>query len=228
MRLVRLLGPLVRETDRPLRGGPVRGAARGVPRGAEADPRLRSGETAIQDNVTHDLALLRRPASVAAVLGLALALSVVAFLRFGWTPQFWGLVPLLIALALTVVLDLRAKTIPDVVTLPGIVYALALAAVLESPPFWEAVLGALAGGGILLLVAVVSRGAVGGGDIKLMAMLGAALGWKGALVVLAFSQVAAALLALGLLIARRAGRRDPLPVGALIALLGAVMLLGGP
>jgi prepilin signal peptidase PulO-like enzyme (type II secretory pathway) len=202
-------------------------AARGVPRGAETD-QIRSGESAIQNEVTRALALLRRPVSIAGVLGLALAFSVVAFLRFGWVLQFWSLVPLLVALALTIVLDLRAKVIPDFITLPGIVYALALAAVLESPLFWEAVLGALAGGGVLLLVAVVSRGAIGGGDIKLMAMLGAALGWKGALVVLAFSQVAAAIVALGLLIARRAGARDYLPVGVFISLFGAVMLLGGP
>ncbi len=201
--------------------------AQRLPCGAETD-QIRSGEHAIQDEATRALALLRRPVSIIAVLGIALAFSVVAFLRFGWTPHFWGLVPLLITLALTLVLDLRAKIIPDVVTLPGIVYALALAAVLESPPFWEAVLGAVTGGGVLLLVAVVSRGAVGGGDIKLMAMLGAALGWKGALVVLAFSHVAGAIIALGLLIARRAGKRDSLPMGALISLLGAIMLLGGP
>lgn len=203
-------------------------AARRAPCGADIDPRLRSGESAVQDEVACALALLRRPVSVAGVLGLALALFVVAFLRFGWTPQLLGLVPLLIALAVTIVLDLRAKVIPDVVTFPGIVYALVLAAVVESPRFWEAVLGALAGGGVLLLLAVVSRGAFGGGDIKLMAMLGAALGWKGALVVMAFSQLAAALVALVLLIAHQAGRRDLLPVGAIISFFGAVMLLGAP
>jgi prepilin signal peptidase PulO-like enzyme (type II secretory pathway) len=203
-------------------------AARGVAHSVQANARLGSGGTTIQDEVAYALALLRRPMSVAGVFGLAVALFLVAFLRFGSTPRLWGLVPLLIALAVTIVLDLRAKVIPDIVTLPGIVYALALAAVVGTPPLREAVLGAVAGGGILLLLAVVSRGAFGGGDIKLMAMLGAALGWKGALVVLAFSQVAAALAALGLLIARRAGRRDPLPVGAVISLLGAVMLLGEP
>ncbi len=202
-------------------------AVQGIPRSAETD-QFPSGESTIQDEVTRALALLRRPVSIVAVLGLALAFSFVAFLRFGWVLQFWALVPLLVALALTIVLDLRAKVIPDFITLPGIVYALALAAILESPLFWEAVLGTVTGGGILLLVAVVSRGAIGGGDIKLMAMLGAVLGWKGALVVLAFSHVAGAILALGLLIARRAGRRDSLPMGALISLLGAVMLLGGP
>lgn len=203
-------------------------SALGVAQGTQAKARLGSGDTTIQGEVTYALALLRHPVSVAGILGLALTLSAVAFLRFGSTPRLWGLVPLLMALAVTIVLDLRAKVIPDIVTLPGIVYALALAAVVETPPLPEAVLGAVAGGGILLLLAVVSRGAFGGGDIKLMAMLGAVLGWKGALVVLAFSQVAAALAALGLLIARRAGRRDPLPVGAVISLLGAVMLLGKP
>jgi leader peptidase (prepilin peptidase)/N-methyltransferase len=89
-------------------------------------------------------------------------------------------------------------------------------------------LGMVLGAGIVLLLAVVSHGAVGGGDIKLMWMLGAALGWKGALAVLALSQVAAALVVLVLLITQRAGRHDLFPVGAIISLLGTVMLLGGP
>jgi len=205
----------------------TRTATWGVPRGAGADPWLRSGDTVTQDEAACALALLRRPLSVGGVLGLTLTFSAVAFLRFGWTPRLWCLVPLLIALAVIIVLDLRTKVIPDVVTLPGIGYALALAGFVESPSLGPALLGAVAAGGIVFLVAVVSRGAVGGGDIKLMAMLGATLGWKGALAVLAFSQVAAALVALGLLIARQAGRRDVLPVGAIISLLGAVMLLGG-
>lgn len=182
----------------------------------------------MQDEAACALALLRRPLSAGGVLALALTFCVVAFLRFGWTPRLWYLVPLLIALALIIVLDLRTKIIPDVVTLPGIVYALAVAAFMESPSLGEAVLGAVTGGGIVLLLAVISRGAVGGGDIKLMAMLGAALGWKGALAVLAFSQLVAALVALVLLSAHRAGYRDYLPVGAFISFFGAVMLVGGP
>jgi Flp pilus assembly protein protease CpaA len=133
-----------------------------------------------------------------------------------------------VALAVIIVLDLRTKIIPDVVTLSGIVYALVVAAFMENPSLSGAVLGAVAGGGIVLLLAVVSRGAVGGGDIKLMGMLGAALGWKGAFAVLAFSQVAAALVALALLILHRARRRDTFPVGAIISLFGMLMLLGGP
>jgi leader peptidase (prepilin peptidase) / N-methyltransferase len=194
----------------------------GVARDAGAVSRLRA-----QDQTACALTLLHRPASVAGIVALALPFSAIAFLRFGWTLRLWCLVPLLIALAVIIVLDLRTKFIPDVVTLPGIVYALAVTAFVQGPSLGQALLGAIVGGGIVFLIAVVSRGAVGGGDIKLMAMLGATLGWKGALAVLAFSQVAAALVALGLLITRRAGRHDRLPVGSIISLLGAVMLLGG-
>jgi prepilin signal peptidase PulO-like enzyme (type II secretory pathway) len=182
----------------------------------------------MQDEAACVLAFLRRPVCIAAILAFALTSFVIALLRFGLTPRFWCLVPLLIALALIIVLDFQTKVIPNVLTLPGILYALVVAAFMESPSIWQAVLGALAGGGIVFLLAVVSRGAIGGGDIKLMAMLGAALGWRGALAVLAFSQVAASLIALSLIITGRAGRRDLLPVGAIISLLGAVMLLGRP
>ena len=191
--------------------------------------RLRPGiPLRMQGEAARALALLRRPVCLASVLALALTSTVIAFLRFGWTPRLWCLVPLFIALAVIIVLDLRTKVIPDVITIPGLAYALVVAAFIESPSFGGAVLGAVVGGGIVFLVAVISRGAVGGGDIKLMGMLGAALGWKGALAVLAFSQVAAALVALTLLIAQRATRSDLLPVGAIISFLGIVMLLGGP
>jgi prepilin signal peptidase PulO-like enzyme (type II secretory pathway) len=124
-----------------------------------------------------------------------------------------------------VVLDLRVRIIPDVLTLPALAYALGLAAVTaRGPSLAEAGLGTLVGGGIVLLVAVLSRGGMGGGDIKLMAMLGAALGWRGAIAALALSQVVGALIVLGILVARRRRPVRHVPVGAIIALFGAVLL----
>jgi leader peptidase (prepilin peptidase) / N-methyltransferase len=200
----------------------------GVLQATGANPRLRPCiPLYMQEEAACALALLRRPVCLTSVLALALTSSVIAFLRFGSTLRFWCLIPLFTALALIIVLDLRTKVIPDIVTFPGIMYALVVAAFMESVSFGGAVLGAVAGGGIVLLLAVVSRGAVGGGDIKLMGMLGAAIGWKGALALLAYSQVAAALVALTLLIARRARSHDLFPVGAIISLFGTVMLVGG-
>ena len=127
------------------------------------------------------------------------------------------------------VLDLRIRIIPDIITLPGLAYALGLSAVSAwDPTVIEAGLGALVGGGVVLLVAIVSRGGMGGGDIKLMAMLGAALGWRGALIVLAFSQVVGAIIVLGVLVVRRRRPARHLPVGALIALFGAIFLVYSP
>lgn len=127
------------------------------------------------------------------------------------------------------VFDLGVRVIPDVITLPGLAYALGLAAVsVRNPTVIEATLGTLVGGGVVLLVAIVSRGGMGGGDIKLMAMLGAALGWRGALIALALSQVVGAVIVLGFLVVRRRRPARHLPVGALIALFGAVLLIYAP
>src|SRR4029450_13716485 len=147
--------------------------------------------------------------------------------QHGWPWHRCALLPLLIALALIVVLDLRSRIIPDVITLPGIAYALLLATGFRGKAgFGEGGLGCVAGGAMVLLFAIVSRGGIGGGDIKLTAMLGAALGWKGAFIAFALSQIAAGLVALILVIVRR--WRQPMPVGALIALFGAVVLVRRP
>jgi len=190
--------------------------------------RSRFRQTKDQKQSPHDFAVASRPVALAGVIALVLAFSAIAFVRFGWTSRFWFLIPLFVALSTVVVLDLRLKLIPDVLTLSGIIYALAFAALIDASSFGRAVLGAIAGGGIVLLLAVISRGAVGGGDIKLTAMLGAALGWKGALAVLAFSHVLAAVVVLGLIIARGAGKHDGFPIGAIIAFVGAVTLVGAP
>ena len=151
-------------------------------------------------------------------MGLAIGLALLALRRFGAAPRWWQLLPLLGALALVVVLDLRI-----------LAYALGLAALTaRSPTVVESALGALVGGGVVLLVAIVSRGAMGGGDIKLMAMLGAALGWGGALAALALSQIVGAVIVLGFLVVRRRRPTRHLPVGALIAFFGAVLLIYHP
>lgn len=182
----------------------------------------------MQTDAASALAVLRSRNSILSVFALALTFFLFAFLRFGWTQRFWWLLPLLGALSAIIVLDQRTKVIPDVITLPGIVYALIAAVSAEHHSLSAALLGMVAGGGLVWLIAVISRGSVGGGDIKLMAMLGAALGWKGALSLVAVSHVAAALVAVCLLSVRRAGLRDTMPVGAFISLFGAIMLLGAP
>jgi leader peptidase (prepilin peptidase)/N-methyltransferase len=136
--------------------------------------------------------------------------------------------PVLVALSLIVVLDLRTRVIPDVLTLSGLAYTLGMAAVLRSPPLGQAALGALVCGGVVLVVAVVSNGKIGGGDIKLMALVGAALGWKLGLLVLGLAQILGAVVVMAVMLVRRRRPSSGFPIGFVIALLGAVILVGAP
>ena len=89
-------------------------------------------------------------------------------------------------------------------------------------------MGAVVVGGLVLFVAALSRGGVGGGDVKLAATLGAALGWGPALAVLALSQILGLTFVLLVSLLRWRLVREPLPVGAIIAMLGALVLIGRP
>ena len=127
------------------------------------------------------------------------ALFVLFYRAFGWTPAFGVYLFFTLAIVVESLIDFAHKIIPDSITLPGIVLGLILAAVfpwmhpdfarMGWVPAWASLLdsfaGILVGGGILYLVAVVAekilkKEAMGGGDIKLLAMIGAFLGVRGA------------------------------------------------
>jgi leader peptidase (prepilin peptidase)/N-methyltransferase len=126
-----------------------------------------------------------------------------------------------------VVLDLAARIIPDLITLPMLGYAVVLAALNQTMTPAQSVLGIVVGGGVPLLIATMGRGAVGGGDVKLMAALGAALGWQRAMYVFALSHVAGALVVLGLTLVSLKLPRGRFPIGTFIALVGAIFVAVG-
>ena len=95
--------------------------------------------------------------------------------------------------------------IPDWLTLPGLGWVLGASAFLGWPRVADAFLGVSLCGGLLLISAVISRGSIGGGDVKLMAVIGASLGWQWGFGVLVFAQLFAALVALCFFIAGRRG-----------------------
>ena len=139
---------------------------------------------------------------------------------------------LLAALVAITVIDLDRQIIPDVISLPGIVAGV-LANLATGRVSWlESVLGILVGGGVFLAIAVVGswlagQDAMGGGDIKLAAMLGAFLGWKVLLLSLFCSAVGGGILAAVLMGSGLRGRKDPLPFGPFLAAGGAVGLFWG-
>ena len=160
-----------------------------------------------------------------AAAGLALGLSALARAGGGSTLDWVLRLPLLATLAIVTILDLRARLIPDLLTLPALAYALGIALIRHGlRGLTEATVGAIACAGVLLLAAILTRGGIGGGDVKLMAVLGGALGWRAAFATLALSQLVGGAIAFILLMTRRAGRRSRFPVGGLMAFLGALWL----
>lgn len=87
--------------------------------------------------------------------------------------------------------------------------------------------GSLAGGGLLLLIAIASKGGMGGGDIKLATVLGIYLGAKLTLLALFLSFVIGGVVAVFILLLKRRGRRDCIPFGPFIAVGAFLSLLYG-
>ena len=154
--------------------------------------------------------------------------TVPAFLRLGVTGAALRLVPILVGLALIVVTDLWLRLIPNRITFPLIIYVLCTAPLFGLLAFGHALLGAVVSGAGILLLALVSRGGIGGGDMKLMVVVGGALGWQGAVLVFVLSQLIALAVAVGVSIALKTIFRGWLPIGAIIAALAAVALVTHP
>jgi leader peptidase (prepilin peptidase)/N-methyltransferase len=160
------------------------------------------------------------------------ALFAAAALRFGPTVDFAIAAALLSALVAVTAIDLQHQIIPDAITIPGTLAGL-VASVAAGRLHWlDAGLGVLVGGGIFWAILAGSllltgREGMGGGDVKLGAMLGAFLGWKVTLLAIFLSVVVGGALALLLLSLRVTGRKDPIPFGPFLAAGGAVGLFWG-
>jgi prepilin signal peptidase PulO-like enzyme (type II secretory pathway) len=156
------------------------------------------------------------------------AVILAAAYQFGLTIRAGVNLPTMIVLAAAAVVDLQWRVIPDRLTVPGFVWVLAASLFLGWPRLVDALVGVLFCGGIMLLLAVISRGAIGRGDVKLVAMIGAALGWRWGFGVLAFAQLTAAFLALCLFLAGQKGRKDTLPFGPFLAAFALLAMVGKP
>jgi leader peptidase (prepilin peptidase)/N-methyltransferase len=171
-------------------------------------------------------AISARYPAVEALTGVML---VVLLYRFGLSPALGVYTALVAALIVVSFIDLDEQIIPDVISLPGIVLGLVVSALGQGPRLFDSIIGVLVGGGILYAVAVgyrvlTGREGMGGGDIKLLAMIGAFLGWRGVLVTLIIGSFTGAVVGISLIVARRTQSRIPIPFGPFLA-LGAVCAL---
>lgn len=169
---------------------------------------------------------LRYPV-VEAVSGL---ISAALFMRLGVSPQYFLFLLFAASLVLISFIDLHHKIIPDIISLPGILVGLGVSVLKLTPVSWlDSLIGIIGGGGFLYLVAVLfevlaRREGMGGGDIKLLAMLGAWMGWKALPFIILISSITGTLIGALSLIAARKGLRTKIPFGPFLA-LGALIYL---
>lgn len=170
------------------------------------------------------MAISRRYPIVEAATGGLFAL---AYLVMGPTPTLVVAAVLLAALVAITAIDLSHQIIPDVITLPGIPAGVVANLATGRVTWLESLIGIVVGGGIFLVIILASRGGMGGGDMKLGAMLGAFLGWKLVLLAILLGVLSGGVVALCLLILGRKGRKEAIPFGPFLALGGAITFLWG-
>jgi len=156
-------------------------------------------------------------------------LALLLFRRYGWQLQF--LVEFLFVCVLLVIfcIDLDTMLIPDVLSLPGIAIGLAASFVTPRLSWPESLLGIVLGGGLFYFIAVAYRRlrgqeGLGGGDVKLLAMIGAFIGWPGVVFTILTASVSGTLVGLVIMLRKREGLATMLPFGPFLA-LGAVCYL---
>jgi leader peptidase (prepilin peptidase)/N-methyltransferase len=146
---------------------------------------------------------------------------------WGWPTLVYGL--FFSALLTVTLIDLDHLMIPDVITLPGIVLGVVCSWWVLPVGLLNSLIGVIVGGGVLLAMAWISpflfgKEGLGGGDIKLLAMVGAFLGWQLALTTLMIASILGALVGVGLLSVSAMKRGQYLPFGPFLS-LGAVLSL---
>lgn len=154
-------------------------------------------------------------------------LFALAYVHFGLTAEFFVALLFISMLVCITVSDIAYMLIPNKILL----FFLPLLVVgrIFSPltPWWDSLLGAVVGFGMLYIVALLSRGGMGGGDIKLFFVLGIVLGTVKTLLTLAFASAIGLVIGIIVLRMTKKGRKTPVPFGPSIALAAIILYFYG-
>ena len=127
------------------------------------------------------------------------------------------------ALIVIIFIDIRLQIIPDVISLPGIVLGFLFSLVSDTVTWQSSLIGILVGGGVLYAIALLytllrKMDGMGGGDIKLLAMIGAWLGWQSLPFVILMSSTTGSLIGLIAMCSQKKGGQTRIPFGPFLSL----------
>jgi leader peptidase (prepilin peptidase)/N-methyltransferase len=148
-------------------------------------------------------------------------------MKFGLSLSYLFYFSFVAALIVVTVIDLYHQIIPDVISLPGIGVGLLASLVIPQITFFNSLIGILLGGGSLFLVATVyqwlfKREGMGGGDVKLLAMIGAFLGWKAVILTILLSSLIGSITGIIIMVMKGKDFKYAIPFGPFLS-LGAVI-----
>jgi len=155
---------------------------------------------------------------------LTMALLALALVfKFGFTLALPIYFVFTAALLIVIVIDFYHKIIPDIISLPGIVIGFSCSFFNPVITWQESGIGLLIGGGVLYAVAAgyylfTKREGMGGGDIKLLAMIGAFLGWQSLPFVVFGSSILGALVGMGAMAKQKKGGKTMIPYGPFLSI----------
>ena len=156
-------------------------------------------------------------------------LACACFIKFGFSAEAIIYFCLMAALVVISFIDIDHKIVPDSISLPAIPIGLISSFVLPSIHFTEAFIGMLVGGGILYFIAwsyqfITGKEGMGGGDIKLLAMIGAFIGWKGVLVAIFIASATGAFVGFFLMLVAHKNMKYAVPFGPFLS-MGAIVYI---
>ena len=159
-------------------------------------------------------------------------LALLLFAKFYLTLNFLIFFVFTAVLIVITFIDLDHQIIPDVLTLPGIPVFFLLAVFVVKVPWMEAAIGLLIGGGVLFAIAFVyelltKRVGMGGGDIKLLAMIGGFLGWKSLIFILLVSSFLGAVVGITVMIIKKQDMKYAIPFGPFLSVAAVAYLFLG-
>jgi len=155
--------------------------------------------------------------------------SLAAALMFGPTLTYLVYFAFVSSLIVITFIDLDHQIIPDIISLPGIPLGFLASFIVPEITYKESLIGIVIGGGLLLLVAIAyefiaKKEGMGGGDVKLLAMIGAFLGWKGVLFTIFSGSLVGTIIGVTIMVAQGKDSKYAIPFGPFLS-MGALLYL---
>ncbi len=149
--------------------------------------------------------------------------------RFGLSFTALGYILFCSALITIIWIDIYHQIIPDLISLPGIVLGFLFSFINSAVTWQDSLIGLLTGGGFLYAIAfsyylVRRQEGMGGGDIKLLAMIGAFLGWQSLLFVIFASSLTGSIIGVLILLKKKEGSKTRIPFGPFLSCSAIIYL----